>query len=159
MNTSVDLLVNIISATPTAIAVVDLEMKYIAVSQQWIDDYNLKGQKIIGISHYDLFPEIGDDWKAIHADCLKGKAQKNSQDKFVRLNGEIQWLSWDIRPWKDDSGTICGMVMYSEDITTRVVDELRLKRNLDLFNETNEAARIGSWEYEIITGSIFWSSM
>ncbi|SKB76228.1 PAS domain S-box protein [Daejeonella lutea] len=159
MNTSVDLLVNIISATPTAIAVVDLEMKYIAVSQQWIDDYNLKGQKIIGISHYDLFPEIGDEWKAIHADCLKGKAQKNSQDKFVRMNGEVQWLSWDIRPWKDDSGTICGMVMYSEDITKRVVDELRLKRNLDLFNETNEAARIGSWEYDIITGSMFWSSM
>ncbi|MEJ7694004.1 PAS domain S-box protein [Daejeonella sp.] len=159
MNSTADQLVNIISATPTAIAVVDLEMKYIAASQQWIEDYNLHGKKIIGESHYDLFPEIGAEWKAIHAACLNGKAQKNPRDQFVRLNGEVQWLSWDIRPWMDNEGHICGMIMYSEDISERIISEIELKRNLDLFNETNEAARIGSWEYDILTGSVFWSSM
>jgi PAS domain S-box-containing protein len=140
-------------------AVVDMNMRYIAASQQWIEDYNLQGKKIIGESHYDLFPEIGVEWKAIHAECLKGKAQKNPQDKFVRLNGDIQWLSWDIRPWMDNEGKICGMVMHSEDITDRMRDEFKLKRNLLLFNETNEAARIGAWEYDILTESVYWAPM
>jgi len=159
MNSQVDQLVNIISATPTAIAVVDMEMRYIAASQQWIDDYNLQGKTLIGVSHYDLFPEIGVEWKAIHAECLKGKAQKNPRDQFVRLDGEVQWLSWEIRPWMDDERNICGMIMYSEDITERILDETRLKRNLDLFYETNEAARIGSWEYDIPTETVYWSPM
>ncbi len=159
MSYTVDQLVNIISAAPTAIAVVDTDMRYIAASQQWIEDYNLQGRHLTGESHYDLFPEIGHVWKAIHAECLRGKAQKNPKDKFVRLDGTVQWLSWDIRPWMDDNGAIRGMIMYSDDITERIVDEIQLKRILDLYNETNEAARIGSWEYDMVTGASFWSPM
>lgn len=157
--TSADQLINIISAMPTAIAVVDMEMKYLAASTKWINDYGLQGQEIKGKSHYDLFPEIGSEWKKIHAACLKGEVQNNPRDKFVRLNGEVQWLSWDIRPWIDSEGRISGMIMYSEDITQRVVEELELKRNLDLLNETNEAAKIGSWEYDVLTKKVFWSPM
>ena len=159
MDSTVDNLVNILSAVPNAIAIVDTEMRYIAASEQWIADYGLQGKKIIGESHYDLFPEIGAEWKLIHKECLQGKVQSNSRDKFVRLNGDIQWLCWEVRAWKKSEGQIAGMIMYSEDITKRVVEEIHLKRNLDLLNETNEAARIGSWEYDIPTQNVFWSPM
>lgn len=159
MSYTVDQLVNIISAAPTAIAVVDTEMRYIAASRQWVEDYGLEGRNLIGESHYDLFPEIGDVWKAIHTECLRGKAQKNPKDKFDRLDGTVQWLSWDVRPWMDETGDILGMIMYSEDITERMVEEVEVKRILDLYNETNEAARIGSWDYDVSTGAMFWSPM
>ncbi len=159
MNSSDNQLVNIIYASPAAIAVVDLEMRYIAASKQWINDYHLHNDELIGRSHYDLFPEIGDEWKAIHADCLKGKPQKNPRDKFVRLDGTVQWLSWDIRPWMDDDEIIRGMIMSSEDITDRMVGEIELKRSIDLFNETNEAARIGSWEFDLLAGTVYWSQI
>ncbi|WP_411273830.1 PAS domain S-box protein [Daejeonella sp.] len=159
MEANVDHLVNIISSTPTAIAVVDTEMKYIAASEQWVKDYSLQGKQLIGKSHYELFPEIGAEWKLIHKECLQGKIQSNPKDKFVRLNGDIQWLCWDIRPWRNNEGQISGIIMYSEDITKRVAQEIQLKRNIDLSNETNEAARIGSWEYDIPTQHVFWSSM
>lgn len=159
MESNVDHLVNIISSTPTAIAVVDTEMKYIAASEQWVKDYSLQGKQLIGKSHYELFPEIGAEWKLIHKECLQGKIQSNPKDKFVRLNGDIQWLCWDIRPWRNNEGQISGIIMYSEDITKRVAQEIQLKRNIDLSNETNEAARIGSWEYDIPTQHVFWSSM
>ncbi len=159
MNSNFDDLVNIISAVPKAIAIFDTEMRYIAASEQWIEDYALQGKPIIGESHYDLFPEIGDDWKLIHKECFQGKVQSNPRDKFIRFNGDIQWLCWDISPWRNSQGEISGMIMYSEDITKRVADEIQLKRNLDLLNETNEAARIGSWEYDILTQNVFWSPM
>lgn len=156
---SLNPIINIISAIPAAIAVLDREMKYVAASQQWIEDYELCGKKIVGESHYDLFPEITPEWKDIHAQCLKGKAHKNPEDKFRRLDGKIQWLSWDIRPWTDNEENICGIIIHTEDITGRKAHESELKRNLALFHETNEAARIGAWEYDILTGAVFWSPM
>lgn len=159
MYSAIDNLVNMISSMPMAVAVVDLEMRYIASSKQWIEDYGLQEKKILGVSHYDLFPEIGAEWKAIHKECLKGNAQKNPRERFVRQNGDIQWLCWDIQPWMNNEGQISGMIMYSEDITKRVVEEIELKRSLDLFYETNQAARIGSWEYDRSSNTIFWSPM
>ncbi|MBS1611730.1 MAG: PAS domain S-box protein [Bacteroidetes bacterium] len=55
---------------PSAIAMFDRNMRYIAVSEQWISDYKLHGKEIIGKSHYEVFPEIGANWKRIHQDCL-----------------------------------------------------------------------------------------
>ena len=159
MYSPIDNLNNIISSMPTATAVLDLDMRYIAASEQWIEDYGLQGKNIIGVSHYNLFPEIGAEWKAIHEECFKGNAQKNPREKFVRQNGDIQWLCWDVRPWTNSEGQISGMIMYSEDITKSVVEEIELKRKLDLFYETNQAARTGSWEYNISTDAIFWSPM
>lgn len=159
MSSPIDNLTNIIAAAPTAIAVVDTKMCYIAASQKWVDDYGLQGKEILGRSHYELFPEIGEEWKAIHADCLRGNVHKNEQDKFTRWDGTVQWLSWDVRPWMDNQGNIGGMVMYSEDITDRMVSNNELKRNLELYEETNKVARIGSWEIDLIQKIVFWSSM
>src|SRR5690606_2394981 len=61
-----------IEQAPTAIAMLDKEMVYLAVSQQWIKDYKMEGQQIIGRSHYDVFPEISDDWKEKNQKCLNG---------------------------------------------------------------------------------------
>lgn len=152
-------LINIISASPTAIAIVDLEMRYVAASRKWAEDYNVIFEKLIGKSHNELFPEIGLEWKAIHRECLQGKSRKNPQDKFIRMDGTVQWLSWDVRPWMDNNGMIGGMIMSSEDITDRMLMEIEIKKSNDLFNETSEAARIGSWEFDVLSGTIFWSQI
>ena len=55
-----------IEQAPTAIAMLDKNMVYLAVSQRWLKDFKLEDEKIVGRSHYDIFPEIGDDWKAKH---------------------------------------------------------------------------------------------
>lgn len=157
MKSSSQHLVSIISAIPTAIAVLDTDMRYICASEAWVKEFFLQGKEILGKSHYEIFPEIGDEWKAIHRECLQGKAKKNPKDKFVRLDGTVQWLSWEVKPWIDENGNIGGMIMYSEDITDRVAGEIELKRGVDLFNETNGAARIGLWEYNLITGHVLWS--
>ena len=134
-------------------------MCYIAASQKWVDDYRLQGKEILGRSHYELFPGISEKWKAIHANCLRGNAHKNEQDKFTRWDGSVLWLRWEVRPWMDNQGNIGGVIMHSEDITDRMVRNNELTRNLKLYEETNKVARIGSWEIDLIQESVFWSSM
>ena len=66
-----------IEQAPTAIAMLDKDMRYIAVSQRWITDYKMQGKEIIGQSHYDLFPEIGEDaYRRYNTSEGKGKGEE-----------------------------------------------------------------------------------
>jgi PAS domain S-box-containing protein len=132
-----------IEDTPTAIAMVDTNMNYLAASNKWLEDYNLIGKKIIGVSHYELFPEISDHWKQIHKNCIAGKPDQKEEDKFFRLDGTVQWISWSVKPWYNDNGSIGGILMHTSDITDRKRTEEQLKISERTFRENFENAAIG----------------
>ncbi len=104
---------------PAAIAMFDRNMVYLAVSRRWIDDYNLGDRSVLGRSHYEIFPEIPERWKRIHQQCLAGAIERADSDPFVRLDGNTQFVSWEIRPWLTPEGAIGGIVCFSEDVTLR----------------------------------------
>ncbi len=104
---------------PAAIAMFDRDMVYLAASRRWNDDYGLSDHDIIGRSHYEVFPEIPERWRAIHRKCLDGAVERVDNDPFVRADGRTQWVSWEIRPWRDATGKIGGIVCFSEDVTLR----------------------------------------
>ena len=106
-----------IEQASTAMAMVDNNMCYIAASQSWIKDYGLEGKEIIGRSHYDIFPEIGDDWKAMHKRCLNGATDICEETMFRRADGSIQWIYWDVRPWFIREDKIGGILMHTGDVT------------------------------------------
>lgn len=119
---------------PAGIAMFDLDMRYIRVSQRWIDDYNLSSvEAVLGRSHYDIFPEIPDRWKEIHQRCLAGAIEKRDEDLFLRADGSEQWIRWEIHPWHDSGGQIGGIIVFSEDITSRKQAEVALRES-EVFN-------------------------
>ena len=85
---------------PAAVAMFDRQMCYLVHSTKWLKDYHLEGRKIIGQSHYEIFPEISEKWKEVHRRCLAGATEINDADPFDRLDGSHQWLSWRVQPWK-----------------------------------------------------------
>ncbi len=126
---------------PASVAMFDREMRYMVVSQQWLVDYNLQGRDLIGLSHYEIFPEIGQDWKEIHRRCLAGAVERNEADLFTRTDGTRQWLQWEVRPWHDATGAVGGIVMFTHDITERKT----LENNLALArDQALEASRLKS---------------
>ena len=108
---------NIITVSPVSMAVLDTEMRYIAVSEKWISYYGLSGHTLIGNCHYEIFPEIPERWKVIHAACLSGQDYQIDEDRFERTDGTIMWIKWEVKHWLADDGAIGGMVMSSQDIT------------------------------------------
>ncbi|MDX9707432.1 MAG: PAS domain S-box protein [Azospira sp.] len=116
-----------IDHAPAALAMFDREMRYLAVSRRWREDYFLGERPLIGHSHYEIFPEIPERWKEIHRRGMAGEIICADEDRFERLDGSVQWLRWEVRPWHAHDGTVGGIVVFSEDIT-RLVDANRTIR-------------------------------
>ena len=117
-----------IENAPVALAMFDHEMRYLAHSQCWLIDYQLENEKIIGRSHYEVFPEITDQWKEFHRRGLQGETIVTDEDHFTRLDGTVQWLRWGIYPWYM-GGEIGGIIIFSEDITGRKTTEEELSQS------------------------------
>jgi hypothetical protein len=112
---------------PAAIAMLDNQMRYILVSQRWLTDFELQDQNIIARSHYEVFPEIPDSWREIHASCLAGAVRKCEKELFPRANGSIDWVKWEIHPWRNRADEIGGIIIFTEVITERVQAEEALQ--------------------------------
>ncbi len=122
-----------IEHAPASLAMFDREMRYLSVSRRWLNDYGLGERDLRGLSHYEVFPEIGEAWKAIHRRALAGEVVRNDGERFERIDGSVQWLRWEVRPWHDAAGVVGGIVVFSEDITERKLAEdeiLRLHEEL-----------------------------
>lgn len=133
--------------TPTAIAMLDRNMRYVAVSRRWIQDYGLHHEDVTGLFHYDVFPDIGPEWRAIHQKCLAGEQASADEDKFVRADGSHIWVRWEIHPWPDIDGQIGGIVMFTEVITARKQAEeetLRLTTELKAIVDSADNAIIAT---------------
>ncbi|MCQ8130103.1 PAS domain S-box protein [Methylomonas rivi] len=118
-----------IKHAPAALAMFDRDMRYLAASNRWLEDYHLQGQDIIGRCHYEVFPEIGENWKQIHRRALAGEVVKNDADCFVRSDGTQQWLRWEVRPWRTQQDQVGGIAIFAEDISQRKRNEHELRQH------------------------------
>lgn len=115
-----------IKYSPAAIAMLDKELRYLVYSDRWLADYGLVGRDLRGLSHYEVFPEIPDRWRAIHRRALAGETLHADEDSFTRPDGRVQWLRWEVRPWFDAVGNIGGVAFLTEEITDRKRMEAQL---------------------------------
>ncbi len=112
--------------SPAAVAMLDNEMNYIAVSNRWLDDYELTGQNIIGIPHFTVFPNIKQEIKDRIQLVLLGGVEKTDEDKIVNGDEEL-FISWEMRPWFQFDGTIGGMMIFTQNVTAMVKQREELK--------------------------------
>lgn len=117
-----------VAHTPAAIAMMDRDLRYLAVSRCYLQDYRLEDQEVLGRCHYELFPEIPERWKEIHRRCLAGAVERCDADPFPRADGRTDWVRWEIRPWRNAAGEIGGIVLFSEVITAQREIERRAAR-------------------------------
>lgn len=136
-----------IEYAPAAIAMFDREMCYIAASQRFITDYKIPTLDIIGRSHYEIFPETSENWKELHRRCLAGEVLFADEDPFPRMDGTLDWIQWEMRPWYNENKEIGGMVLFSDLVTEQILAREKLKNSETLLVEAQRIGRIGYLEW------------
>ena len=122
-----DLMRYIIEHSNSSIAVHDRDLKYIYVSQHYLDECKVKEHDIIGKHHYEVFPDLPQKWKDVHQKALAGEVSSADDDPYVQEDGTVNWTRWECRPWYEANGSIGGIIIYTEWITKRKQAEEALR--------------------------------
>ncbi len=138
-----DLMRYIIEHNRCAIAVHDRELKYVYVSQRYLQDYRVKEQDVIGKHHYDVFPDLPRKWREVHQKALAGEISSAEDDPYVREDGAMDWTRWECRPWYEADGSIGGIIIYTEVITERK----RAEEDLRQAKAAAEAANVAKSQF------------
>jgi PAS domain S-box-containing protein len=135
----------LVENAPAAVAMFDSEMRYLMTSRRWIQDYNLDGRDITGMSHYDVFPEIRaiPRWMDIHQRALRGERFDIHEDSWTRADGQQEHIQWAIHPWLDSAGNVGGIIMFTEVITARKQAEAALRTSEAMNRAAMDKSPIG----------------
>ncbi len=144
-----------IEHAPAAIAMFDHDMRYLAASRRWMEEYHLKGE-ILGRAHYDLFPDIPARWKDVHRRGLAGEILNEDEDQFVRSDSSVQWITWNVRPWYNGD-EVGGIVVATEDVTARVEAKRALHESEERSDQVIRLANFGIFDHDHRTGNVYWS--
>lgn len=122
-----------IKHTPAAIAMFDTDMRYLQVSDRFLTDYDLEGQDLAGRSHYEVFPDLPERWRAAHRRILAGAVERCEEDSYIASDGSTGWLQWESLPWRKVDGEIGGLILFTQVITARKRAEEALRASEERF--------------------------
>jgi PAS domain S-box-containing protein len=125
---------------PAVVAMLDNDIRYLAVSRKWEQEYGMAGDDIIGMSHYVVFAETGQQWKDIHQQALSGKGMQKGEQVFRPEGWEHdKYLTWEVWPWYQFDGSIGGIITLIQDVTEMELHRQELKKARHLAEQANMA--------------------
>ncbi len=118
---------------PAAIAMFDRQMCYLLASRRWIEDYKLGDAELVGRSIYEVFPDMPEHWKVMHRRGLAGEVLHGVEDYLLRANGRVDWIRWEIHPWRNANQEVGGIILFTEVVTAQREAEAALRESKALY--------------------------
>ncbi|MCR8557798.1 PAS domain S-box protein [Mucilaginibacter sp. BJC16-A38] len=148
-----------IEQCPMAIAMLDNELRFLAISQKWITEFDLREKNLIGQHAYDLLPGFESKYDEMLKWCLADNIKSNREDFIVMEDGTHAWMKWDVRPWYQRNKEVGGLIVLAENITELKNKEDENKKISIILNKTSELARIGVWKKNFKVNTGIWSKV
>ena len=125
---------------PAVVAMLDNDVRYLAVSRKWEQEYGMASDDVIGRSPYEVFPDIGQEWWGIHQHALTGKGMLKGERVFRPEGWEHdKYLLWEVWPWYQFDGSIGGIITLLNDVTDAELHRQELKKARELAEQANMA--------------------
>jgi len=117
-----------VETAPAALAMIDHNGNYIAVSRRWADYFAQGNEWRAGSLFDEIVPQqLLVKWKAAHRNGLDGQANR-ADEEFI---GGGRWLQWETQPWQASGESTGGIVIACEDISERKQAEASLQDHRD----------------------------
>ncbi len=106
---------------------------------------------LIGGRHW-THPDDRIIMQTVVAEAIKKPGLPQSYlSRYLHKNGHYIWLEGTVTKMPDES-TVKGIVFNANDVTERIELE-------QLLAKANTLARIGSWEVDLLKGTVYWNDM
>lgn len=148
----------LIKQIPTAVAIVDTHLNFIYVSDQWLLDYNLKNNNIIGKYIFDILPDIPDSWRSLYAYCLQGHVQVRNEEPYIKNDYSLAYLNFRIQPWYNHNNIIAGLIISSQIVTEHVKARESIIINEKRLNQAVNGTSDGLWDWNIQTNFMYYTA-
>jgi PAS domain S-box-containing protein len=145
----------------TLFVAVDTELRITTVNKTTCEILGYDESEMIGKKWFDDFiPErIKGEFEAEFSKLLEGSAEeiRAYEHPVWTKSGAEKVVAWYNTLLRDDSGKIVGALKSGIDVTTLKETEQALKRSKERYALAQTAANIGSWDWDIRTGHLYWS--
>jgi PAS domain S-box-containing protein len=149
----------LIEEAPITIAIFNMQMQFIAVSESWIAEYGLQNTNFLEKSIYEILPDTKKKCEKQHLHCLKGHIYHCDGLLLKKNNGIRSWLKWNIYPWFTPSGEVGGLCVHTEDISKVKAIEKENERAAKLLKKAATFSKIGTWTRDMLTHTTQWDKI
>lgn len=142
-------------------------------NQRWYEYTGMSDAESIGVARADaVHPDERDQALKVWRTAIATGEPFEIECRFRRWDGEYQWFICRAVPTRDGEGQIIGWIGTitniddQKQLEARLLDEIANRQRMDIALQQSQkrlelamvAAQLGSWDWDIQTGTIHWST-
>lgn len=130
--------------------------------------WNKAAEKILGYTAEEVVsrnvsqiipPDLLEEEKMVMERIALGETVSQNETLRVRKDNKTIHVSITLSPIRDAKGNIRAVSTILRDITKQKQEQAEKQRVEEVLERTNEIARIGTWEVDLINNTIYWSKV
>ena len=139
------------------VAQISLDGTYVYVSPSYETVLGYPSQRLMGTSAFAfVHPEDLERVQAAFAEAIQ-QGTGRAEFRYRHADGRYIWVDTLGKVFIDEAGAWAGAVLSTRDITKRKQDAEALRHSRDLLDQTGQLAKVGGWELDLDTQTLFWT--
>ncbi|MCO5937101.1 PAS domain S-box protein [Mucilaginibacter sp. RB4R14] len=134
----------------------DVNGKFLSVNSAGAGSLGYAPDEIVQLSLFDIVPEKIHGFLRTYLEEITSKGKSQGQMLTRHKNGSLKvWLYNNTLQTPPRGGTY--VIGNAIDITERYLLEKDLERTTEMLEQTNQVARVGGWELDVIQQKVYWT--